>query len=74
MEMIRVRDAAQRWNLTERSVTNFCKAGKISGARKQGRSWLIPAACGETGRQPDKVRGVPEEYAPGAAATSCGDF
>lgn len=43
MEMIRVRDAAQRWNLTERSVTNFCKAGKISGARKQGRSWLIPA-------------------------------
>ena len=43
MEMIRVRDAAQRWNLTERSVTNFCKAGKISGARKQVRETFFGA-------------------------------
>jgi hypothetical protein len=38
-----VRDAAKLWNLTERRVTGLCKEGKIAGAKKQGRSWLIPA-------------------------------
>ncbi|MCD8218328.1 MAG: ATP-binding protein [Clostridiales bacterium] len=30
------------WNVTERTVTNFCKTGKIPGAIKEGKSWKIP--------------------------------
>lgn len=38
-----VKEAAKRWNLTERRVASLCKEGKIDGVRKQGHSWLIPA-------------------------------
>ena len=37
-----VKEAAKLWNLTERRVSSLCKEGKIEGAKKQGRSWLIP--------------------------------
>lgn len=37
-----VKEAAKLWNLTERRVSSLCKEGKIKGAKKQGRSWLIP--------------------------------
>lgn len=41
--MITVKDAAQRWGLTPRRITVLCKEGRISGAVKQGRNWMIPA-------------------------------
>ena len=37
-----VKDAAKLWNITERRVSALCKLGKIKGAKKQGKSWLIP--------------------------------
>lgn len=40
--MILVKDAAARWNLTERRVSFLCKEGMIEGAKKHGRLWLIP--------------------------------
>ena len=36
------KETALRWNITERRVSDLCKAGRIRGARKQGRSWQIP--------------------------------
>lgn len=42
-EMMRAKEAASLWNLTERRVTGLCREGKITGARKEGRSWMIPA-------------------------------
>lgn len=33
---------AEVWNVTERTVTTFCKSGKIPGAVKNGKSWQIP--------------------------------
>lgn len=36
------REMAEMWNVTERTVTAFCKSGKISGAVKKGKSWQIP--------------------------------
>ncbi len=36
------REVAEKWNVTERTVTAFCKSGKIPGAVKNGRSWQIP--------------------------------
>ena len=41
-EMIPVREAAKRWNITERRVSTLCKNGKIDGAEKQGKRWMIP--------------------------------
>ncbi len=37
-----VKEAAKLWNLTERRISGLCREGKIKGAKKQGRSWLIP--------------------------------
>lgn len=41
-ETMFVRDAAMQWDITERRVSELCKEGKIEGAVKQGRSWVIP--------------------------------
>lgn len=36
------KEMAKLWNVTERTVTKFCKEGKIPGAKKVGKSWQIP--------------------------------
>lgn len=36
-----VKDAAKRWNISERRVTALCRNGKITGAVKNGKSWLL---------------------------------
>lgn len=36
------KEMAELWNVTERTVTTFCKSGKIPGAVKKGKSWQIP--------------------------------
>lgn len=36
------KEMAARWNVTERTISAFCKAGKIPGAVKIGKSWQIP--------------------------------
>lgn len=38
-----VKEAATLWNLTDRRVSSLCKEGKIKGAKKDGRSWIIPS-------------------------------
>lgn len=49
---ISVKEAARRWNLTERRVSGLCKNGSIPGAIKNGRSWEIP----ETAEKPADSR------------------
>jgi len=36
------KEMAEMWKVTERTVTTFCKSGKIPGAIKNGKSWQIP--------------------------------
>ena len=36
------REMAAIWNVTERTVTAFCRSGKIPGAVKNGKNWQIP--------------------------------
>lgn len=36
------KEMAEMWRVTERTVTTFCKSGKIPGAIKNGKSWQIP--------------------------------
>ena len=42
-ETMMVKDAAMRWNVSERRVSTLCKEGKIEGAVKEGKQWSIPA-------------------------------
>lgn len=44
-EYISVKEAARLWNITERSVTGLCRAGRIEGAYKNGRDWMIPTGA-----------------------------
>ena len=43
MAYISVAEAAKKWNLSERSVRNYCAIGKIPDAVLAGKTWQIPA-------------------------------
>lgn len=42
MDFVSVAETAKKWNLSERTVRNYCAAGKISGAFLTGKTWNIP--------------------------------
>lgn len=33
---------ATKWNISKRSVRNYCNHGRVVGAVLQGKTWLIP--------------------------------
>ncbi|MCC8152234.1 MAG: LuxR C-terminal-related transcriptional regulator [Lachnospiraceae bacterium] len=37
-----VKEAAERWNISERYVQRYCNEGRIEGAEKFGGAWAIP--------------------------------
>ena len=39
---ITVQEAAEKWNITVRQVQMLCKDGRIEGAMKMSRIWIIP--------------------------------
>ena len=41
-KFITVKEASIKWNLSERSVRNYCSQGRVSGAVFENGSWLIP--------------------------------
>ena len=43
MESMDVRQAAQRWKVSERKVTALCRDGRIPGAYKNGKNWALPS-------------------------------
>ncbi len=46
MKYITVREAARKWNISERLVQQYCTAGRIPGVDKFSGSWAIPEdAC-----------------------------
>lgn len=51
MKYISVAEAAKRWNVSERSVRNYCAQGKIPNAFITGKTWNIP----ETAQKPSRV-------------------
>ena len=42
MKYVSVSEAAKRWELSERSVRNYCASGRIPGAVLEGKTWKIP--------------------------------
>lgn len=42
MEYLTVKEIANKWNISDRSVRNYCAIGRIPGAYLKGKVWLIP--------------------------------
>lgn len=42
MDYITTKDAAVKWNISDRRVLQYCNDGRIKGAEKMGNTWLIP--------------------------------
>lgn len=42
-----VKQAAEKWNISDRRVRILCSEGKIPGVAREGRSWMIPADAGK---------------------------
>ena len=42
MEYLKISEVAKQWGLSERGVQSLCAQGKIEGATRFGRSWMIP--------------------------------
>ena len=39
---ITVQDAAEKWGVTPRQVQILCKNGRVKGASRMSRIWIIP--------------------------------
>ena len=42
MRYLLVADIAKKWNMSERSVRNYCAQGRVNGAFLTGKTWNIP--------------------------------
>ena len=51
MKYLLVSEAAKRWNISERSVRNYCAHGRIPNALLKGKTWYLP----ENAEKPERV-------------------
>ena len=51
MEYLSVAQIAEKWDISERSVRNYCAAGRIAGAFLTGKTWNIP----ENSEKPERI-------------------
>ncbi len=56
MEYLSVSEIAKKWNLSDRSVRNYCAQGKIKGAFLTGKTWNIPASAVKPQRENSKLK------------------
>ena len=44
-----IKEAAEKWGVSERRINQYCSEGRIPGAQKFGKSWAIPAEANTPG-------------------------
>ena len=54
-----IKEAAEKWGVSERRINQYCSEGRIPGAQKFGKSWAIPAEA----NKPGDPRKAPHETA-----------
>lgn len=42
MEFLTTKQASELWGITARRIAILCEQGRISGAVKAGKTWLLP--------------------------------
>lgn len=57
MRYLSVAETAKKWNMSERSVRNYCAQGRIIGAFLTGKTWNIP----ENSEKPERVNKKKEQ-------------
>lgn len=50
MRYLLVKEVAKKWNISERSVRNYCTQGRVDEARLNGKTWEIPEDAQKPGR------------------------
>ena len=56
MRHLSVADTAKKWNISERSVRNYCAQGRVEGAFLAGKTWRIPENAVKPERSNKKVK------------------
>lgn len=51
MKYLTSSEVSSKWNLSERSVRNYCTKGRVVGALLKGKTWLIPENANKPERQ-----------------------
>lgn len=51
IEYISVKEASKLWELSIRSVRNYCAQGRVPGALLEGKTWKIPSNAEKPGRK-----------------------
>ena len=55
MDYITVREAAVKWDISQRRVQKLCEQGRIQGVLRFGKSWMIPSDAKKPA-DPRKIR------------------
>jgi len=55
MGFLTASEIAKKWNISERSVRNYCKQGRVKGAELKGKTWIIPEDAEKPERTERKV-------------------
>lgn len=42
MDYMTLKQASEKWGISPRMINYYCSDGRIAGAEKMGRVWLIP--------------------------------
>lgn len=57
MRYLSVAEIAKKWNMSERSVRNYCAKGRVNGAFLTGKTWNLP----ENAEKPERINKRKEE-------------
>lgn len=52
MDYMTLKQVSEKWGISPRMINYYCSAGRIEGAEKMGRVWLIPKGA----KKPDDGR------------------
>ena len=45
VDYLKIEDVAAAWGISKRRLQTLCAAGKITGAARFGRAWMIPTGA-----------------------------
>lgn len=63
-----IREASEKWGVSERRINQYCAEGRIPGAQRFGKSWAIP----DDAEKPGDPRRMRQQAEPAPAQTAAG--
>lgn len=58
MGVLTVSEIAKKWEISERSVRNYCQQGRVKGAELKGKTWIIPEDAKKPKRAVHKTKSL----------------